>query len=278
MEFDFPLILVSLTALSGLVWLFDVSLLRPGRRSLAAAIDATPGLSDEERLARRELALRQPVLSEYAYSFFPVLLVILLVRSFIAEPFKIPSGSMMPTVVVGDFILVNKFTYGLRLPVLNNKIWSNKEPQRGDVIVFRYPPKPALNYIKRVVGVAGDEVRYENKTLFVNGVQVPSTYVGPYTGPSEPGGRSMASGQVFDETLGAAPHRMMNLANSASMGDGSWRVPQGYYFVMGDSRDNSEDSRFWGFVPEENLVGEAMVVWMNWSGGIDFGRIGTVIR
>lgn len=278
MDFDFPLILVSITAVSGLVWLFDIVALKPGRRRRAAAIDATPGLSDEERNSRRELALRQPVLSEYAQSFFPVLFVILTVRSFIAEPFKIPSGSMMPTVVVGDFILVNKFHYGLRLPVLNSKIWANNDPQRGDVIVFRYPPKPQLNYIKRVVGIAGDEVRYENKTLFVNGVQVPSQYVGPYTGPSEPGGRSMASGQVFDETLASKPHRMMNLSNSASMGDGVWRVPQGHYFVMGDSRDNSEDSRFWGFVPEENLVGEAMVVWMNWSSGIDFGRIGTVIR
>ncbi len=277
MDLNLALILVVLTAVTGVIWLIDTLFFLPGRRRRAAEVVDISGLSEEERRARFEMALREPTLTEYARSFFPVLLVILVVRSFIAEPFKIPSGSMMPTLIVGDFILVNKFAYGLRLPVLNKKIVSIGEPERGDVFVFRYPQDPKVDYIKRVIGLPGDEIRYQDKNLFVNGVKVEADYIGPYTGPSEPGGRSMAGGQVFNEKLTARGHQMMNLPEASSR-EGVWTVPEGQYFAMGDNRDNSLDSRYWGFVPEANLVGRAMVVWMNYSGGIDFGRIGTVIR
>lgn len=278
MHLNLALILVVLTAVTGVVWLIDSLFFLPGRRRVASSIDSLSGLDEEQRRAQLELALREPILTEYARSFFPVLLVILVVRSFIAEPFKIPSGSMMPTLVVGDFILVNKFSYGLRWPVLNSKFLDFGEPQRGDVVVFRYPENPKQDYIKRVIGIPGDEVRYQNKVLFVNGEQVQADYQGPYTGPSEPGGRSMAGAQVFEEKLAGHPHRMMNLPQIAATREGTWTVQDGQYFVMGDNRDNSMDSRYWGFVPEANLVGKAMLVWMNFSGGIDFGRIGTVIK
>jgi len=214
---------------------------------------------------------------EYARSFFPVLLLILLFRSFIAEPFKIPSGSMMPTLLVGDFILVNKFAYGLRLPVLDKKILAVGEPERGDVFVFRYPQNPKEDYIKRVIGLPGDEITYRNKTLFVNGVEVAETDLGNYVGPSEPG-RNLGNARVLQEKLGEVEHRILEIPNTWIGHEGSWTVPAGHYFAMGDNRDSSADSRFWGFVPEENLVGRAFMIWMNWNNGIDFSRIGTVIR
>jgi signal peptidase I len=256
MDFDFALLLVVLTAVTGVVWLLD--------RLLLAG-------------ARARNALQEPVAVEYARSFFPVLLLILLFRSFVAEPFKIPSGSMMPTLLVGDFILVNKFAYGLRLPVLNTKIVSVGEPERGDVFVFRFPENPKEDYIKRVVGLPGDEVTYRNKTLYINGVEVAESEVGPYTGPSE-AGRSMAGAQVKEERLGEVEHRIMEIPRVWVGHEGTWRVPPGHYFAMGDNRDNSADSRFWGFVPEENLVGKAFVIWMNRDNRIDFRRIGTLIH
>ncbi len=182
----------------------------------------------------------------------------------------------MPTLLVGDFILVNKFAYGLRLPVLNTKIVSVGEPKRGDVFVFRYPENPKEDYIKRVIGLPGDEITYRNKTLFINGKEIPESYLGPYTGPSEPTNR-MTGAQVKMEQLGDVDHRIMELPVQIGH-EGTWKVPDGYYFAMGDNRDNSVDSRFWGFVPEANLVGKALVIWMNWDNGIDFGRVGTVIK
>ncbi|MBX3693258.1 signal peptidase I [Dokdonella sp.] len=299
-----PLLLVVLTFATGLIWLIDRLAFAPGRRRRASEIEATVALSESERKARLQEALREPVVTEYARSFFPVLALILVFRSFIAEPFKIPSGSMMPTLLVGDFILVNKFSYGLRLPVLNTRILDLGSPQRGDVFVFRYPgyqcerggklvrsgnpcfqpyaPPPEQDYIKRVIGLPGDEITYRNKVLYVNGVEVEQSYVGPYTGPSEPG-RNFAGAQVKDEKLGEVEHRMMTLATDSGTPEGTWRVPEGHYFAMGDNRDASADSRVWGMVPEENLVGRAFVVWMSCSGrfcteGIDFSRIGTVIK
>jgi signal peptidase I len=277
MDFDFALLLVVLTAVSGLVWLFDHLFLLPGRRRRAAALEQAAGLSEAERGERSAQALREPVLTEYARSFFPVLFVILLIRSFLAEPFKIPSGSMMPTLLVGDFILVNKFAYGLRLPVLNDKVVAIGEPRRGDVVVFRPPWAPGEDWIKRVVGLPGDEITYRDKTLYVNGQQIAETEVGPYTGPSEPG-RSMAGGRVKEEDLTGVRHAIMELPNVQVGHEGSWKVPDGNYFMMGDNRDNSLDSRFNGFVPESALVGRAFVIWMNWDGGIDFKRIGTTIQ
>jgi len=277
MDFDFALLLVVLTAVSGIVWLLDRWLLAPRRNRRVQAIEAMTALSQDERDARVRDAARESTPVEYARSFFPILLLILLFRSFIAEPFKIPSGSMMPTLLVGDFILVNKFAYGLRLPVLNKKIVDIGEPRRGDVFVFRYPVNPKEDYIKRVIGLPGDEIAYRNKTLYVNGVQVAETDLGVYTGPSEPG-RDFSSARVLEEKLGDVEHRILEVPQAWSGHEGTWTVPPGHYFAMGDNRDASADSRFWGFVPEENLVGRAFVIWMNWNGGIDFSRIGTVIR
>jgi signal peptidase I len=277
MDFDFALLLVVLTAVAGVIWLIDRFVLAPGRRRRAQALEAMTALSQEERTARARTALQEPIPVEYARSFFPVLLVILLFRSFLAEPFKIPSGSMMPTLLVGDFILVNKFAYGLRLPVLNTKIFSVGEPKRGDVFVFRYPENPKEDYIKRVVGLPGDEITYRNKTLFVNGQEVAETPLGPYTGAMEPG-RRMDGAQVKQENLGDVEHRIMEMPQVWVGHEGTWKVPEGHYFAMGDNRDNSADSRFWGFVPEANLVGKAFLIWMNFDGGVDFSRIGTIIK
>jgi signal peptidase I len=298
MNFDLALILVILSAVTGVVWLIDRYVFAPGRRRRALAIDEIAALSEAERKARMQEALREPVIAEYARSFFPVLVLILIFRSFIAEPFKIPSGSMMPTLLIGDYILVNKFAYGLRLPVLNTRILEIGEPERGDVMVFRYPgylceregkpvrsgnpcfepliPVPKQDYIKRVIGLPGDEITYRNKVIYVNGVEAGQTYVGPYVGPGE-AGRNMADAQVKDENLGGVVHRMMNMPLDPGR-EGTWRVPQASYFVMGDNRDSSADSRFWGFVPEANLVGRAIVIWMNWDDSIDYRRIGTVIK
>jgi signal peptidase I len=277
MNFDFALLLVVLTGVTGVVWLADRLLLAPVRRRRAAALENMTSLPAAERKTRAEEALREPVITEYARSFFPVLLLILLFRSFLAEPFKIPSGSMMPTLLVGDFILVNKFAYGLRLPVLNTKILAVGEPKRGDVFVFRFPENPKEDYIKRVIGLPGDEITYRNKTLFINGKEITENYLGPYTGPSEPTNR-MNGAQVKLEQLDGVDHRIMELPQLQIGHEGTWKVPDGYYFAMGDNRDNSLDSRFWGFVPEANLVGKALVIWMNWDDGVDFGRIGTLIK
>ena len=277
MDFDFALLLVVLTGATGVIWLLDRLLLAPGRRRRAAALEGMSSLPAAERKTRAEEAVREPIVVEYARSFFPVLLLILLFRSFLAEPFKIPSGSMMPTLLVGDFILVNKFAYGLRLPVLNTKIVRVGEPKRGDVFVFRFPENPKEDYIKRVIGLPGDEITYRNKTLFINGKEIAESYLGPYTGPSEPT-RSMAGAQVKVEQLDGVDHRIMELPQIQVGHEGTWKVPDGYYFAMGDNRDNSLDSRFWGFVPEANLVGKALIIWMNWDHGIDFGRIGTLIK
>jgi signal peptidase I len=299
MDFDFALLLVVLTAVTGVVWLIDWLFLARGRIRRADSIKAMTALSEEERDARARTTLQEPVPVEYARSFFPVLLVILLFRSFAAEPFKIPSGSMMPTLLVGDFILVNKFAYGLRLPVLNTKILDVGEPKRGDVFVFRYPgyqcqrgdtpirsgnpcnlplaPVPKEDYIKRVIGLPGDEITYRNKTLFVNGKQVDETDLGVYTGAAEPGHR-LDGAQVKREDLDGVEHRILEMPQPSL--EGSWTVPAGHYFAMGDNRDNSADSRFWGFVPEQNLVGRAFVIWMNKGSGInfDFSRVGTLIK
>ncbi|MBS0583517.1 MAG: signal peptidase I [Proteobacteria bacterium] len=303
MDFDFALLLVVLTFATGITWLFDRLFLYKGRATRAQALGAVGGTT-AEREQRVAEAMREPAIVEYARSFFPVILIVLTFRSFLAEPFKIPSGSMMPTLLVGDFILVNKFAYGLRVPVLNTKFIATGEPKRGDVFVFIYPgysctrdgkevrsgrpcdngeplvPVPKMNYIKRVIGLPGDTITYRNKTLYVNGKEIPSTYTGPYVGSGGEGQR-MAGASVREEMLPGVEHRILNAPadRGFSQGrEGEWIVPAGHYFAMGDNRDNSEDSRYWGFVPEQNLVGRAFVVWMNWDGGIDFKRLGTLIK
>jgi signal peptidase I len=221
----------------------------------------------------------EPIAVEYARSFFPILLIVFLLRSFLAEPFRIPSGSMMPTLLVGDFILVNKFTYGIRLPVINKKIFPLNEPQRGDIVVFRFPKDPTVDYIKRVIGVPGDKIVYENKKLTVNGEPITAVSLGLYQGIGQ--GKDMTGAEHLLENLTGVEHSIL-VRTDATSAEGVYVVPKGQYFVMGDNRDNSNDGRYWGFVPEENLVGKAFFIWMSWdlerSGFIGFDRLGTVLK
>jgi len=226
----------------------------------------------------------EPLWVEWGASFFPVILIVFVLRSFLFEPFKIPSGSMIPTLLVGDFILVNKFTYGIRLPVINKKVVPINSPQRGDVMVFRYPEDPSLDYIKRVVGLPGDTVSYQNKKLAINGVQVPTQKLGDYLHSER-----LYYSEQFQEKLGDVEHRALNDADAPAFIPDAARfpnrenctynaagvickVPDGHYFMMGDNRDNSRDSRAWGFVPEENIVGKAFFIWLNFS---DISRVGS---
>lgn len=248
---NFTLILVLAVVVTGVIWLADKLWLRKGRQHKAT-----------EAAAATEA--KTPWYVDYSRSFFPVLLFVLVVRSFIIEPFQIPSGSMEPTLGVGDFITVNKFSYGLRLPVVDTKIIPTGEPSRGDVVVFRFPEKPNVDFIKRVIGVPGDHIHYENKRLYVNGKEVDKTLVSDDV-QSSPGSTQ------FTESLpsghGTVQHAVYNIASQPSK-DFDGTVPAGHYFVMGDNRDNSLDSRYWGFVPEGNLVGRASLVWMHWHGGL----------
>ena len=257
MDFDLEFWLVTATAVSGLIWLAYILLVKDRANKL------------------------EPVIVEYARSFFPVLLVVLLLRSFIAEPFRIPSGSMLPTLEIGDFILVNKFAYGLRLPVLHNKIVPVGEPQRGDVVVFRFPENPKVDYIKRLIGVPGDVIEWDNKTLVVNGVELTRQLVGEdgnYDALDQ--NNLVRPTKRLTEDLLGVKHDILIVPNTAGR-QGSVVVPEGSYFVMGDNRDMSNDSRYWGLVPEANLVGKATYVWMhiNIGGdGVKLSRVGTAIH
>lgn len=292
---NFALILFILLVVSFAMWLLDVLWLKKRREHAAeaalAAFDAhaSSRAADERTLAAERVQLvekltRRPWYLEYTASFFPVILLVFVLRSFLFEPFRIPSGSMIPTLHVGDLILVNKYQYGIRLPIINKKIVPIGEPQRGDVIVFRFPHNPAQDYIKRVVGLPGDRVEYLGKQLFINGARVPTT-------PAE---RYFEEGRVqyyaqYTEKLGAVEHRiivdegpgvpMMRGFQHTHPGACDYlpegvrcEVPAGHYFVMGDNRDNSEDSRYWGFVPDDHIVGRAFFIWMNFG---NMGRIGS---
>ncbi len=275
MQVDFPTLLVAAAAITGLIWALDAWVLAPRRR--VQAVNAS-GTSTAGEMPAKESAAREPLIVEYSRSFFPVILAVLLLRSFLVEPFRIPSGSMMPTLLVGDFILVNKFAYGLRLPVLNAKVVQIGEPQRGDVVVFRYPNDPGVDYIKRVVGVPGDHIAYYHKILYVNGVKMDQKIIGAYTGEGQ--GASMSGASLRDENLDGVEHRILIRPGQPGV-EGEFVVPPGQYFVMGDNRDNSNDSRYWGTVPEGNLVGKAFFIWMNWdaeNGGITWSRIGDQIQ
>ena len=266
MKPDFSLLLVILTGLTGLVWLLDSLFLRRKRMDRAV----------QESIERP----RDPVIIEYSRSLFPVLLIVLLFRSFLFEPFKIPSGSMIPTLLIGDFIVVNKYAYGLRLPVTNTKFVSLGEPDRGDVIVFRYPVDPKVNFIKRLVGLPGDTITYRNKQLYVNGEKVEATRQGRYSSSDVKCATPRSDAIRHTEVLGPVNHDILIHENSGSR-DGQWQVPEGHYFVMGDNRDRSNDSREWGFVPEENLMGRAFGIWLNFDytkGCGDLSRVGDGIR
>ena len=281
MSINFPLLLVIAVAVCGALALFDLIFLAPRRR---AAISTYHGQVSEPDEAVVERLNKEPLLVEYGKSFFPVLAIVLVLRSFLVEPFQIPSGSMKPTLEVGDFILVNKFAYGIRLPVLDTKVIEVGDPQRGDVMVFRYPPQPSLDYIKRVVGVPGDEVAYLNKQLSINGQPVPRSQEPEFFDSDV-----MRYAKQFGESLGGRNYKTLNDEDRPAFVSGTTefaykdncrysvegvvcKVPDGHYFMMGDNRDNSLDSRYWGFVPEANIVGKAFFVWMNFG---DLGRIGS---
>ncbi|MGQ9724206.1 MAG: signal peptidase I [Tepidimonas sp.] len=294
-EGNFALLLLLAVVVTGAYWVAERWVFLPRRRT-AAERAVAEALRRREECARQQLAiepvdldalrrrlLAQPWWLDWTAGLFPVILAVFLLRSFLFEPFKIPSGSMIPTLRVGDLILVNKFHYGVRLPVVHTKVWDNHQPQRGDVIVFRYPPQPSLDYIKRVVGVPGDEVAYLNKQLIINGQPVPRESAADFYDAD-----AMRYRKQFIEIIGGKRvHTLVDderppfIAMAAdfpgrelchyTVEGVTCRVPAGHYFVMGDNRDNSLDSRYWGFVPERNIVGKAVFVWMNFG---DLGRIG----
>ena len=283
MSLNFPLLLVIAVAVCGVLALLDLVFLAPRRRAAIAAYQGSVTQPDGEVVEKLN---KEPLLVEYGKSFFPVLFIVLVLRSFLVEPFQIPSGSMKPTLDVGDFILVNKFSYGIRLPVIDKKVIPVGDPQRGDVMVFRYPSDPNVNYIKRVVGLPGDVVRYtSDKRLFVNGQPVAEQLMG-----AEPG--MLGSAELYKEQLGAVEHYIRKeMGRYRAPPDHEWKVPVGHYFMMGDNRDNSNDSRHWddptipkellGMVPDENIVGKAFAVWMSWpepklSRFPNFSRVGLI--
>lgn len=286
MHFDFPTFLVLATLVTGVIWLVDALAFAPKRKKLAQEAAAAGGMTLSEDAVRS--SYKEPVLVEYARSFFPVILAVLVLRSFLVEPFRIPSGSMMPTLLVGDFILVNKFAYGVRLPVLNKKVLEVGEPERGDVFVFRFPLDPRVDYIKRVVGVPGDRIEYRDKQLYVNGKPMPQTRIGLYAGVGA-GARETGSHHAI-ENIGGTEHAILTNPVAPDfppscrvLAKGPVVVPEGHYFAMGDNRDNSNDSRCWGLVPEGNLVGKAFAIWMNWDGAmsgfpIAWERIGNIVE
>jgi signal peptidase I len=278
MDIDFPLVLVILVFGSGLIWLLDSLFLAPGRRRTIADLQrqypewsqqgSAQSLKYQAQLGDKA---SEPVLVEYAKSFFPVLLVVFVLRSFLVEPFQIPSSSMVPTLEVGDYILVNKYTYGIRLPVLRTKVFALNEPQRGDVMVFFPPHMNDTYFIKRVVGLPGDTVSYRNKQIFVNGKAVESQELAVL-----PQGSSRY--RLGLETLGDATHLMQDDEGRPAR-DFSVKVKPGHYFMMGDNRDNSSDSRIWGQVPEKDIVGKAFAVWMHWESLLSipsFSRAGLI--
>ena len=288
-EGNFALLLFLTTVVTGCYWLAERLYFLPQRRRAAQAIEdaAVQRRAELDRMGIAQVdinvhdekirLLMQPWWLDWTAGLFPVIAAVFLLRSFLFEPFKIPSGSMIPTLLVGDLILVNKFTYGVRLPVIHTKVTDGTPPQRGDVMVFRYPPQPNLDYIKRVVGVPGDEVAYINKRLTING-QVIETSAQPDFFDEN----AMRYFKQFEEQLGEHQHRLLNNPNVPAFVQGAsnftyrdncrysvegvvCKVPEGHFFMMGDNRDNSLDSRYWGFVPEANIVGKAFFVWMNFG-------------
>ncbi|WCM18839.1 signal peptidase I [Paraburkholderia bryophila] len=294
---NFALILFVLVILTGVAWVADKLVFLPQRRRAAEAVVAEfdrqqarigERFADENaaqtRARLRDDKLRQPWWLEYSASFFPVILVVFVVRSFVVEPFKIPSGSMVPTLLVGDFILVNKFEYGIRLPITNTKITEGRPLERGDVVVFRYPKDESVDYIKRVIGLPGDTIAYQDKQLTINGKPVPETALPDYLDDER-----MGYAKQFEEDLDGRKNAILNNPAVPPFIVGAedypyrdnctynargviCKVPPGNYFMMGDNRDNSADSRYWGFAPDKNVVGRAFFIWMNFS---NLKRIGS---
>ena len=253
---DFALAMLLVLTVTGAIMAFDRWVWAPARRRRTAKLART---GDTEAIGK---AKKEPVVVEYARAFFPVILVVFLIRSFLAEPFRIPSGSMLPSLHIGDFILVNKFSYGIRLPVANAKLVDLGAPRRGEVAVFRFPSDPSINYIKRVVGVPGDHVVYKDKQLTINGVPMKQEDARAYALFQTGNGTGMLVRRVED--LDGARHDIL-LSDRPDHSPDTFTVPPGQYFVMGDNRDQSNDSRYWGFVPDENLVGRAFLIWFSWD-------------
>jgi signal peptidase I len=287
MDFDIALVLVCLASVSGFIWLLDKLFWEKQRhlQQQAKIDEISTSISDQER----DAILADPILIDYAKSLFPIFFIVLILRSFIFEPFRIPSQSMMPNLWVGDFILVNKFSYGVRLPVLNLEIIDTGKPKNGDVAVFRYPRKPSINFIKRVIGVPGDHVVYRNKVLYINDKIISQQLLGTYSGTGS--GEKMNGATLKKETLLGSEHDILLVPGKPDMshmyfsdfykqGNIDMLVPEGNYFVMGDNRDESHDGRFWGLVPKDNLVGKAFLIWFNWDvgHGLFFDRIGNSIE
>lgn len=269
MTWDFSALLVVLTLGSGIIWAVDAWFFKPARDKAAY---------DSQRGETAQVEAQEPLLVDYARSFFPVFFIVLLLRSFLYEPFRIPSASMMPTLLIGDFILVNKFDYGIRLPVIDTKIIDIGKPSRGDVVVFRYPKDPSIPFIKRIIGIPGDHIVYKDKTLYINGIQVKETDDGTFYGSGSSFIDHGATRKI--ETLpNGVTHDILLYPYRLSK-DVDITVPPGNYFVLGDNRDDSKDSRYWGFVPDENLIGHASLIWMNLdikNGGISWRRIGNIL-
>ncbi len=272
---DFALLMLVALLISGLIWALDRILMAPRRRQ------------NVERLGREGAAAavlaragKESLLVEYARAFFPVILFVFLLRAFLVEPFRIPSGSMLPSLRIGDFILVNKYTYGLRLPVVNRKFLEIGAPRRGDVIVFRFPGDPSINYIKRVAGLPGDRISYREKVLYVNGTAMPQSPADSDFTYSE-GSEHAINARRLSERLDGIDHEIL-LINGPGQGSLEFVVPAGHFFVMGDNRDRSNDSRYWGAVPEANVVGKAFMIWFSWDfgngGSVLWSRIGNSIR
>lgn len=309
-EGSFALLLLMASTVTGIYWLAEQLYFLPRRREAAVLFDAerakrlqdlaNQGITvqddDSAALQTRELLLRQPWWMDWTAGLFPVIAAVFVLRSFLFEPFKIPSGSMIPTLHIGDLILVNKFHYGIRLPVINLKLTDGNPVARGDVMVFRYPPKPSLDYIKRVVGVPGDKIAYLNKVLTINGqtvskASIPAFFDADTMRYSKQFEEALPIGSTPDEMNKLRAHRLLNDDNVPNFVSGitdfafkdnctynveglECTVPAGHYFMLGDNRDNSLDSRYWGFVPEQNIVGKAFFIWMNFAspsrvGGFD---------
>jgi signal peptidase I len=261
---DFSLVMLIALVATGLIWAGDHFMLAPRRRASVQADTGKPA--------------REPLVVEYARAFFPVILLVFVLRSFLVEPFRIPSGSMMPGLLPGDFILVNKYTYGLRLPVVNQKMINVGSPRHGDVMVFRFPGDPSINYIKRVIGLPGDRIVYRDKQLIINDQPMTQTPAGDYSYTES--GDHLLFAHRLQEQIDGVNHEIL-ISTGSTGGVLEFTVPEGQYFVMGDNRDRSNDSRYWGTVPEANVVGRAFLIWFSWDmvkGGVAWSRIGNTIH
>lgn len=278
MTFDFPTILVLITVFTGVVSLVDII--------YSALINKK--VERQSNSGKNKTTKKKPVIIEYSRAFFPVLLIVLLIRSFIAQPYQVPTASLEPTIVPGDFILVTQYNYGLRLPAWNKKIINIGEPKTGEIALFYWPVNPAVTFVKRVIGVPGDRVSYINKVLYINGKEAKQKLIGYTTDSNGPGGPSWKVA-IYEENLNGVKHKIyvctkdaINCPNREAHNFYNLVIPKGKYFMMGDNRDNSDDCRDWGFVPEKSFIGKALYVWMNWDRSqtnwlkkIRWDRIGT---